>query len=140
MALVSKSFDRAIQFVWTGKAWLPLIKVAIVSPNLRRLDLALLFDTGSDQLLLHPDWETFFPPASLKPKDFTGIGGTALGKNTRGQIILFGRTITCDIGFGPKGMEAPDPPMAGIIGRECFKTFGFGFWEAAHELYVKLRP
>jgi len=30
--------------------------------------------------------------------------------------------------------------MAGVVGRDCFKPFGFGFWESARELYVTLKP
>jgi hypothetical protein len=34
----------------------------------------------------------------------------------------------------------PHPLYAGLLGRAAFKTFGFGFWEAAGELYVTLQP
>jgi hypothetical protein len=30
--------------------------------------------------------------------------------------------------------------MQGVFGRECFKSFGFGFWEKSHELYVTVKP
>jgi len=133
-----KSFERSIPFVeMPGVGWYPIIQVAFLKPNKHKLTLPLLFDTGAELICLHPDWEWAFP--SLTDCDFAGIGGTARGKITKGQIELFGEVIDCDIGFGPQGMQIRTW-MAGVIGRECFKPFGFGFWEGARELYVTLKP
>ena len=133
-----KSFERTVPFVEVKDVgWYPLIRVAFLKPNKQRLELSLLFDTGADLICLHPDWEWAFP--NLAEFDFDGIGGNAKGKHTLGQIELFGEVIDCDIGFGPKEMQSRTW-MAGVIGRECFKSFGFGFWEGARELYVTLKP
>jgi hypothetical protein len=135
----NKSFEMTIPFSKTPEGlWEPLLQVIILKPNPNKLTVPLLFDTGSDQILLHPDWEFAFPH-SLKPHRFGGISGKAQGKNTRGQIELFGQTSNCNIGFGPKEME-PRTWMAGVLGRECFRTFGFGFWERDRQIFVTLKP
>jgi hypothetical protein len=133
-----KSFETTIPFVQVqGGGWYPLVKVVFLKPNRRDLELTLLFDTGADQIVLHPEWEWAFP--NLRPYKFGGIGGETDGKNTRGQVEFCGQVIDCDIGFGPKEMERRTW-MAGILGRDCFKPFGFGFWETSRELYVTLKP
>jgi hypothetical protein len=137
--MLSKSFEVTIPFIHTPEGlWEPLLQVTILKPNPRKLDVPLLFDTGADQILLHPYWEFAFPHG-LSPHTFVGIGGDVKGKYTRGQIQLLGRTIDCNIGFGPPEM-AQKTWMAGILGRECFKSFGFGFWERARQLYVTAKP
>lgn len=30
--------------------------------------------------------------------------------------------------------------FAGLFGRDCFTSFGFGFWENVREIYVTLKP
>jgi hypothetical protein len=134
----NKSFERNIPFIHVqGNYWCPIVKVAFLSPNPRRLELYLLFDTGADHIVLHPEWEFAFP--NLKEKDYTGLSGKAKGKTVQGQIEFYGHIIGCEIGFGPKEMERRTW-MAGLFGRDCFKSFGFGFWERDRQLYVTARP
>jgi len=134
-----KSFDRTIPFVQTDEGWQPLIQVRFLQPRTAKaLTVALLFDTGADQICLHPNWMWFF--TDLTDRHFKGVGGDdkgTLGKNTFGQIEFLGQTIDCNVGFA--NMEEKTW-MAGVIGRECFKPFGFGFWESAHEIYVTSKP
>lgn len=133
-----KSFETTIPFVEVpGDGWYPIIWVTFVRPRAPNLQLPLLLDTGADQIFLHPDWERAF--SNLKDAEFGGIGGKVRGKNTQGQVEVFGQLIDCDVGFGPKEMESRTW-MAGVLGRNCFKPFGFGFWENTRELYVTARP
>jgi hypothetical protein len=128
-----KPFETTIPFVNVpGEGWYPLVELTFLRPS-GNLHLSLLFDTGADQILLHPYWEWAFP--NLKPAKFSGIGGSVTGKRTAGQVEFLGQTINCVIGFGPKKMEQKTW-MQGVFGRDCFMPFGFGFWESSHELYV----
>ena len=139
-------FEETIRFTFVSDLddWYPIVNVTFLSPNQDLLQLPLLFDTGADQICLHPYWETFFPQHLLLKTTFDGLGvrtdqeqDQQEGKHTSGRIEFLGRIIDCDIGF----TQMPDRIwMAGVFGRECFKPFGFGFWEEARKLYVTLRP
>jgi len=133
-----RSFETTIPFVEVaGVGWYPLLQVTFLKPNRRKLYLPLLFDTGADQICLHPDWQHFFP--NLRDTTFYGTGHekAAPGKTTKGQVEFLGRIIDCEIGFAQMQSYTW---MAGVVGRDCFKPFGFGFWESARELYVTLKP
>jgi hypothetical protein len=136
--MLTKTFERTIPFVQTFEGPLPLLQVKLIDPRGRKaLSVALLFDTGADQICLHPDYQLFFP--NLQDRNFKGMGSNKRipGKNTRGKISLLGQIIECEIGFAPMEKRTW---MAGVIGRDCFGAFGFGFWQNAGEIYVTLKP
>jgi hypothetical protein len=136
--MVDKSFEITVKFQQVfGGHWYPIVQTIFLRSDGTRIRLPLLFDTGADSLVLHPDYEIMF--SSLQPQKYKGIGsaGTYDGKKTMGKIEIFGRVIECEIGF--VAMEFL-PWRAGLLGRNCFSSFGFGFWEAARELYVNLKP
>jgi hypothetical protein len=133
----AKSFETTIPFVKiAGNGWEPVILVTFLRPRAPNLELALLFDTGADRIVLQPSWEDCFE--NLEDTTFGGLGGIDQpGKHTAGRIQLLGQIVDCDIGF-TKMTERTW--MQGVFGRECFKAFGFGFWEKSHELYVTVKP
>jgi hypothetical protein len=136
--MADKSFEKTIPFVEVqGVGWYPLIKVTFLKPNKHKLSLPLLSDTGAEIICLHPDWQHLFP--GLQDTSFYGVGQdtAAQGKTTNSQIEFLGRTMDCELGFAPMRSRTW---MAGVVGRECFKCFGFGFWGSARELYVTLKP
>ena len=136
--MLHKSFEITIPFVETEDGWRPIIEVVFIKPNSPSpLMLALEFDTGADSICLSSDMEWAFP--NLKSQKIYGVGSKRAhqGKITRGEIQLLGRTIECDILFASM---RPKTWRQGVLGRECFKPFGFGFWEDARELYVSLTP
>jgi hypothetical protein len=95
-----KSFETIIPFVEVPNVgWYPIVQVVFLRPNRQRLQLPLLFDTGADQICLHPDWEWAFP--NLKDTEFEGVGdeNARPGKITTGQIEFLNRVIDCEIGF-----------------------------------------
>lgn len=132
-----KSFEITIPFVETEDGWFPLIEVVFLRPDNRQLTLPLLFDTGAENICLHPYWEWAFP--DLKPQRIHGVGkdGWIYGKSTQGRVKLLGSETDCEILFAPMLEKTW---RAGLLGRDCFKSFGFGFWESARELYVTLKP
>jgi hypothetical protein len=108
----------------------------LLGPRAPDLELSLLFDSGADRIVLQPSWEDCFE--NLEDTVFGGLGDKDQpGKPTTGKIRLLGQIIECDIGF-TKMTERTW--MQGVFGRECFKSFGFGFWEKSHELYVTVKP
>lgn len=134
----AKSFELTIPFVEVPKVgWYPILQVVFLRPNRQRLQLPLLFDTGADQICLDHAWQWAFP--NLRDAEFEGIGNESArpGKVTPGQIEFLNRVIDCEIGFAAM---KPRTWMAGVIGRDCFKPFGFGFWENSRELYVTSKP
>jgi len=132
-----KSFETTIPFVKVpGNGWQPIVEVTFLRSPEPNLTLPLLFDTGADQICLLPSWESSF--SNLEDTEFDGLGGEPQpGKHAQGRIRFLGRIIDCDIGFAKMKERTW---MQGVFGRNCFRPFGFGFWEDAHELYVTLRP
>ena len=133
---MDKSFEITIRFEQVaGGKWYPVVRA--VFPNAYNLRIPLLLDTGADSLVLHPCYESMF--SDLKPQKYKGIGSEAsyAGKSTKGKVVLFGRTIECEIGFVEMEWLSW---RSGLLGRECLRTFGFGFWESAREFYVTLKP
>jgi hypothetical protein len=133
---VDKSFEITIKFEQVpGGMRYPIVRA--IFPDASNLRVPLLLDTGADCLVLHPDYESMF--SNLSPQKYKGIGSDKEyeGKSTDGKVVLFGRTIQCKIGFIK--MEWL-PWRSGLLGRDCLKTFGLGFWESASEFYVTLKP
>lgn len=132
----AKSFETTISFVPVpGNGWQPIVQVTFLRPHGPNLTLPLLFDTGADQICLLPSWESSF--SNLQDATFDGLGNGQPGKLTRGRIEFLGLVIDCDIGFAKMTERTW---MQGVFGRDCFKPFGFGFWERDRQLYVTARP
>ena len=135
-----KPFDVTIAFrrVQVDK-WLPLVNVTFVPPSAKPFVLPLIFDTGASQITLRPDFASLFPAGTPAQAVVGGNVSTAQGTETKCTVQVFGRTlpdrIILFLDLGPA-----NPLFAGLLGRDCFDTFGFGFWESARELYVSLTP
>lgn len=140
MTLFSKDFTETIRFTHvvdkSGDAWYPIVEVSLVKPSGQRVPLQLLFDTGASQIILRGDLQRHF--TDLQPAWFQTSKGEVEGRLAESQTIEFlGVPTTCDIGLIP---DFPDRPFVGLFGRDCFSSFGFGFWEAKREIYVTLKP
>jgi hypothetical protein len=129
----TKGFERIIPFTEVrGVGWFPIVEVMFIKSTGQRRPLPLLFDTGATQITLHSDWSWLFPPGQLQQLNTVGSNSPL-----DGRIEFLGQTIDCNILMA----SLPKRPwMAGLFGRECFTSFGFGFWERTHELYVTLTP
>jgi hypothetical protein len=117
---VDKSFEITIKFAQiTGGNWYPVVRA--VFPDASNLRIPLLLDTGADSLVLHPEYESMF--SGLTPQKYKGIGseGDYEGSRTKGRVLLFGRTIECEIGFVKMEWLSW---RSGLLGRECLRGFG----------------
>lgn len=133
--MLDRSFETTIDFIPVGNTWQPVVWITFIRPKAPNLSLPLLFDTGADQICLFPSWEPYF--SNLEDTTFYGLGDPQPGKHTQGQIKFLGCVIDCDIGFAKLTERTW---MQGVFGRECFKPFGFGYWERDHRLYVTVKP
>lgn len=136
-----KTFTEIIEFTPvsdddSGERWFPIVEVALVQPTGRRVPLQLLFDTGATQITMRADYAFLF--TNLEKQWFQTPDGEVEGKIAKNQTIEFlGVAVRCDIGLLE---NFPDRVYVGLFGRDCFKSFGFGFWESERELYVTLKP
>lgn len=132
-----KSFEHVIPFTEAqGEGWLPIVQVAFISSNGTEYELPLLFDTGATEIVLPPEFADDFPPGELANANVGGKKDAATGVVTNGIVEFMGQRMECEILL----LDLPPNPLrAGLFGRGCFKPFGFGFWESAHELYVTLK-
>lgn len=142
------SFEHAIRF-YQGRTvagvvvWLPLVTVSLVQPSGNRVALPLLFDTGASVTTLRHE---LYPLLGLtswdsgQPTDVLTASGNRPVRAYRYQAKLefLGKVVDCPIHL----QEMPSHPLyMGLFGREqAFESFGFGFWENAHELYVTFYP
>jgi hypothetical protein len=134
---VRKSFETTIPFTEIpGEGWFPIVEVTFIKSDGQRRKLMLLFDTGATEIVLRPEFAWLFPAGQPEVWDTAGNGGGTPGVLTRGQIDFLGVTIDCSISLLPMRPRL----WAGLFGRECFTSFGFGFWERAHRLYVTTTP
>ncbi len=134
----SKDFTETIKFTYIpgeGEEWFPIVEISLVKPTGRRIPLKLLFDTGATQITLRADHEQFC--TDVEDAEFDTANGTVRGRVAKNQTIEFlGVATTCDIGL----LNLRERVWAGLFGRDCFRSFGFGFWENARELYVTSKP
>ncbi len=136
---VFKSFEYTIPFTEVrGHGWLPLVSIKFVASDGSRFALPLIFDTAATQITLRPDYQNLFPSGQPAAANVAGNKQAARGVETTATIEFLGQAMTCAILFLDLG--EPNLLFAGLFGRECFKPFGFGFWESARELYVALKP
>lgn len=130
-----RSFTEVIRFTEIpGEGWFPIVEVVFIKADGERRQLALLFDTGATQIVLRREYQWLFPKGEIEGFD-TGAG-PAEGILTTGKIEFLGVVTDCNVSLLPMRRRA----WAGLFGRDCFKPFGFGFWENARELYVTLKP
>jgi hypothetical protein len=134
-----KVFGLAIPFTEIRGVSYPLIDVSFWTIHNDWVTVPLIFDTGAQDVILKPDYEHVFP--SGRPVRVGGIGqaGSHDAVEVRSNVELLGRRIdNCPVLID----EVPAPALiGGVVGREVFKPFGFGFWENAGELYVAtLKP
>jgi hypothetical protein len=135
----TKDFTETIKFTRvvdvSGDRWFPIVEVALVKPTGQRVPLKLLFDTGATQITLRGDHGFLF--TDVEEERFQTAKGEVQGRIAKNQTIEFlGVSTSCDIGLLD---DFPERVFVGIFGRDCFKPFGFGFWENARELYVTLK-
>jgi len=84
--MVDKPFEITVKFQQVfGGHWYPIVQTIFLRSDGTRIRLPLLFDTGADSLVLHPDYEIMF--SNLQPQKYKGIGsaGTYDGKETNVQ-------------------------------------------------------
>ena len=144
----TKTFEQAILFCEfqpdpsRPSTWLPLVEVTLVSPTYGPNNLLLYLDTGASVTTLKAE---LYPLLGLHRWDeglrvptSTGGGGVNVYQYTA-TLEIFGKTIVCPIHLSDR-LVTP-PPFVGLLGRDTvFEQFGFGFWEATHELYVTGNP
>lgn len=131
-------FELTIPFTPIGGALFPLIDVSFLTIHREWFTVPLIFDTGAEHIVLRPDYQHVFPAGRVV--SLGGIGGKKGhdAMETQSDVECFGRRISkCPILID----EVPASSLiGGVAGREIFKSFGFGFWENARELYVSLNP
>jgi hypothetical protein len=130
-----KVFELIIPFTDIGGVSYPLIDVSFwTAIHNDWLTVPLIFDTGAQDVILKPDYGHVFPKG--RPVRVGGIGQAAGhdAVEVRSDVELLGRRIdNCPVLID----EVPAPTLVGgVVGREAFKPFGFGFWENSGELYV----
>jgi hypothetical protein len=132
----TKPFEITIPFREINGEWYPIVEVSFRTRFNEWLKLPLIFDTGSEPIVLKPDYEHVFLPG--REESIAGIGadGPHTVVATQTEVQFLGRIQNCEIVID----KVPKEYAAGIFGRDGFKPFGFGFWEGAHELYVTLKP
>jgi len=144
----TKNFEQLIRFYEAQpdpngpSIWLPLVNVTLITPDNRRRDLSLFFDTGASVTTLRAD---LYPILGLQSWDqgLSAETDTGGGKRTvyqyRATLEVFGKVINCPIQLCD-GLPY-HPLFVGLLGRDTvFNEFGFGFWERTHELYVTGNP
>ena len=137
---VTKTFERTIPFKAVYRhGFLPLVRVKFLPPNVDPFTLSLVFDTGATQITLRRDYQEWFPQGIAVEANVAGSIEAGEGTETMSTVEVFGQTLqNRKILFMDLG--EPSPLFAGLFGRDCFKPFGFGFWESANEFYVTLKP
>lgn len=130
-------FEWTIPFTKLDKLY-PLVEVKFLTKAGKWIPIRLIFDTGSEAALLRPRYAQYFPEPVI---ELVGGAGeterepTPVIKNV--QIEFLSKQIKCDV-------IVRDLPchslVGGLFGRNCFKPFGFGFWENAQQIYVTLKP
>jgi len=132
----TKPFEITIPFREINGDWYPIVEVSFRTIFNEWLTLLLIFDTGSEPIVLKPDYRHVFSPG--REESVAGIGDagphTALATGT--EVEFLGRIQRCEIVID----KVPKEFAAGVFGRDGFKPFGFGFWEGPRELYVTLKP
>lgn len=137
---VAKSFDFVVPFAQLapGRS-LPLVSATFFPSVGRPFVLALIFDTGATQITLRTEYAQFFGKTQSAGVNVPGSAQAATGALTTGTVEVFGRTLR-DRQILFLDLATPDPAIAGLLGRDCFDSFGFGFWESTRELYVSMSP
>jgi hypothetical protein len=135
---VTRTFERTIQFQPVlGHGLLPLVVVKFFPPQVDPFTLSLIFDTGATQITLRPEYRDWFPQGEAAQANLAAKAEEAEGTVTKSTVEVFGRTLfNRTILFLELGK--PNPTFAGLFGRDCFSSFGFGFWESSREIYVTL--
>jgi len=137
--MVTKSFDLIVPYTKdedTG-LWYPIVEARFLGLGTRWYRLPMLLDTGATEIVLRPDYQPLFPPGVEERVNAVGDKHPRKGILTRSRIEFFGLEGDCEIIF----TDIPSNPLfAGLLGRNCFLQFGFGFWEKSKELYVSLNP
>ena len=134
-----KLFELTIPFTEIKGNWYPLVDVSFFTTIYNDwFTIPLIFDTGAEDVILKPDYRGVFPPGKT-----TSVGGVGQANGhdaieTHSDVEFLGRRINnCPVLID----EVPAPTLiAGIAGREIFRSFGFAFWENPRELYVTLNP
>lgn len=137
---IAKSFDFAVPFKQVhGHGWLPLVSVTFMPPTGKPFVLSLIFDTAATQITLRPDFAALFPVGQPTEANVAGAKRAANGSETTSTVEVFNRILK-DRRILFLDLGEPNPLFAGLFGRDCFDSFGFGFWESTHEFYVALNP
>ncbi len=137
--MFSKSFDLTIPFTEDANTGIcyPIIEASFSGLGERWYTLPLLLDTGSTDIVLRPAYQPLFPPGVEETVNTVGDRAPRRGTVTKSRIELLGLAGNCEIVFID---IPPNPLFAGLLGRNCFQPFGFGFWEKSRELHVSLSP
>jgi hypothetical protein len=133
-----KIFELTIPFTEIRGVWFPLIDVSFFTIHKEWFTVPLIFDTGAEDVVLKPDYQHVFPAGNVISVGGIGGAGSHDALETHGDVEFLGRRISnCPILID----KVPAPSLiGGVAGRQIFKSFGFGFWENARELYVSLNP
>jgi hypothetical protein len=134
-----KSFDLTIPFTEDPLSglWYPIIEASFSGLGDRWYTLPLLLDTSSTDIVLRPAYQPLFPLGVEETVNTVGDTAARKGTVTESRIEFLGLEGDCEIVF----IDIPANALfAGLLGRNCFMPFGFGFWEQSRELYVSLNP
>jgi hypothetical protein len=133
-----KIFELTIPFTKINGTHFPLVDVSFFTIYNDWFTVPLIFDTGAEDVVLKPDYEHVFPAGKVTSVGGIGGAGGHDAIETQSKVEFLGRQISkCSILID----KVPAPALiGGVAGRQIFKSFGFGFWENARELYVSLSP
>ncbi|MFZ5451314.1 MAG: aspartyl protease family protein [Thermodesulfobacteriota bacterium] len=143
--MIFKNFENTIRFIQGPQQdapWFPIVQVTLITPQGKRIDLPLLFDTGANITTLSHQLYQMFGLQSWNqgtPVTIGTAGGLKTAYRYTVSFELFNKVIDTPILL--VDTLSIHPLYCGVIGRDTFfAEFGFGFWENQHELYVTANP
>ena len=132
----TKRFEWTIPFTKLDK-WYPLVEVKFLTQSGAWIPIPLIFDSGAEATLLLPRYANHFPDGEDEPIGVVGSSRISAPVIKDIEVEFLDRRLKCDVIVRPLPCH---PFIGGLFGRNCFKPFGFGFWENSRELYVTSKP
>lgn len=118
-----------------------MITVHVTDPKGIQRRVPMLFDTGSEVTLLDAKLAHYVGAATWTqgyPVPIAGVGAQTPAYLFSAGLSLFGKTLgSCPIRL----MDLSHLDfIQGILGRDVFHHFGFGFWERDRVLFYTSNP